>query len=313
MSSKGNQIDINTYKTTVRMSSKVRILVEGPDDKAHISNLLKLKGTQKKFIIDVADHIRGDCQKTRQNNKERILKIHALCKDKQQFSNLFYLCDREFYKFDIAEKIEDNISGYEVDSNLNWTTGHSLENYFLSPEIIADAYSYQSGSEFKLGAIELLKSVLPSAISIIAALSLAARDISSSSYPCKIVKWQNYAIREHSIELNLNEDSGGEQTEIYLKFVEKFQHYLPTVKATEIDVQSRICRGHTAITLLQRVFSACIFHVGREQDETLAIKDANKFSSIKENSISNALCQAWLGAISNGYDNYPIHLVDSVA
>ncbi|MBD1584851.1 DUF4435 domain-containing protein [Pseudoalteromonas sp. S16_S37] len=140
MSSKENQYDINTYKTKVRMSSKVRILVEGPDDKAHIANLLKTKKTRKQFKIDVAHHISGDCEKTRQNNKERILKIHSLCKGKQYFSNLFYLCDREFYKFDIDERIEDQMITHEVDSNLNWTIGHSIENYFLSPEIIADAY-----------------------------------------------------------------------------------------------------------------------------------------------------------------------------
>ncbi|MBD1584942.1 hypothetical protein [Pseudoalteromonas sp. S16_S37] len=173
--------------------------------------------------------------------------------------------------------------------------------------------SYQSGSEFKYDAIELLKSMLPSAINIIAALSLAARDLKSSSYPCSLVKWQHYNIGVDSIELNLDKATEGKQERFCFEFIQKYEYYLPTVKASEVEVKSRICRGHTAITLLQRLFAACIFHIGREQNEALALKDANKFSSISESSISNALCQAWLGAISKGYENYPIHLVDSVA
>src|SRR5690554_1807180 len=140
--------DISKYITSVKMSSKKRILVEGKEDKSHIKNLLDALFGKTKIKIDTAENIKGECGLTSKNNRAKIDRIHNLCKESGGHENLFLLCDREYFKFNIGKEIEDLMSEHENDGNLSWTIGHSIENYFVDSELIIGAFRYLSGSGF---------------------------------------------------------------------------------------------------------------------------------------------------------------------
>lgn len=305
--------DISKYITSVRMSAKKRVLVEGRDDKSRIKKLLDITLGKNEIKIDIADNIKADCKTTAKNNRAKIEKVHKSCKSSPEHSNLYFLCDREFSEFEISTQIVDLMQEHKVDGNLSWTLGHSLENYFIEADLISDAYPYLTDSEYSGDATQLFKDLLPMALKIIAIISLAAKDIDKCSYPLGTIGWNDFTIRDGILRFDIDSWRKGEAQEILVNFRKAYQKYQPIVEASDRMIYARICRGHTAVQLLQRVFSSCLFEVGFQQDEGLANQCASNFSQLNKNAISNALCQAWLKSIEKGSKNYPINLVSSVS
>jgi len=305
--------DIPQYIASVKMSRKNRVLVEGKDDKSHVKNLLFTILGKNKIKVDTAEAIKGDCGVTAKNNKAKLDKIHKYCSGDEGYDNLYFLCDREFGKFDIDDKIVDLMSSHENDGNLYWTLGHSFENYFIENGLVSEAYRYLTGSEFKDEAIRLFKGVLPEALKIVAAISLAAKEIDKSTYPIGVIHWSDFEINNGFLNFPTGSWCQHNASEIKSKFINSYNKYIPIVRSSEDLVCARICRGHTAMKIVQRVFSYCLYKAGEESNKELAIKHAEEFSKLKESSLSSALCEAWLRSINEGNENYPVNLISSVA
>ncbi|KMW73197.1 hypothetical protein TI10_08790 [Photorhabdus luminescens subsp. luminescens] len=309
----GIKYDIKQYIASVKMSAKKRVLVEGKDDRSHIKNLIFAKLGDAKIEVDTAENIRGECGITAKNNRAKINQIYDVCKLSEQYKNLYFLCDREYLKFNIGNEIEDLMNDHENEGNLNWTIGHSLENYFIDSNLIVDAFSYLSGSEFKVSATEFFKEVLPSAIKLITVIALSARDIEQSTYPIGTIKWDDFYICEKKLTLDIDKWKLKETTKIAEKFIYCFNKYTSIIEHTDQLICSRICRGHTAILMLQRIFAACLYFVGKDKDEPLSQKSAKEFVNIKESAISNALSEAWIRMVKLENATYPSNLINSVA
>jgi hypothetical protein len=305
--------DISKYITKTRMSSKKRILVEGSDDKSHIKNLLDVLCCGHKVKIDTAENIKGVCKKTARNNRAKIDEIFSLCNSSAGHQNLFYLCDREYTKFDVDSKINDLMVEHEFDRNLTWTIGHSIENYFFKDNLLTDAYRFLCGSEYKSEAIALFRKVLPSAFEIIAAICLAARNLEKSSYPIGVIHWSDFRVNDECLYLKIDDWSKNNRSQIAMDFCEQFKKHLPVAKSTSELICSRFCRGHTAMIMIQRVFSICIYKVISDIDRELALKDAKIFSKLKESLLANALCESWVRQVKVGEAVYPTQLIESVA
>ena len=305
--------DLPKYVASVRMSSKKRILVEGRDDKSHIKNLLDKKIDGHRIKVDTAENIKGDCKITAKNNRAKLEKIHDVCSTSEEHKNLYFLCDREFMDFNVSDKVEDLMPDHKTNGNLSWTIGHSFENYFIEQNLVSDAFRYLTSSEFKNDAAGLFEKYLPSTLKLIAISSLAAKEIEKSSYPLGVISWDDFEFDDENIFLDLDSWRAKESDAMTIAFKEAFRKYQPVIEATDFKVYARICRGHTAIKLLQRAFSACLYLAGRASDADLANKSAVDFSKFKESTISTALCESWLRAVDGGSDNYPINLVTLVA
>jgi hypothetical protein len=202
---------------------------------------------------------------------------------------------------------------HKNEGNLSWTIGHSLENYFIESELILDAYRYLTNSEYKSEASNIFRSILPSALKIIAVISLAAKELNKCSYPLGVIGWNDFSIKSESLEFDIDFWKQSETQQILSDFKEAYKKYLPIVEASDEFIYARIARGHTAMQLLQRVFALCLFNAAEQHDETLAKKSASDFSKLKESALSAALCEAWLKSVESGSENYPINLIDSVA
>ncbi|OAI21840.1 hypothetical protein A1359_18990 [Methylomonas lenta] len=305
--------DIKKYLAKIKMSSKKRVLVEGKDDKSHIKNLLDVIREGHKVKIDTAEDIKGTCEITARNNRAKIDKIYNQCKNSNEYDNLYFLCDREYKKFDISEKISDLMSDHESEGNLSWTIGHSIENYFFKDELLCDAYRYICSSEYKSEAINLFINILPSALKLVAAITLSAKDLDKASYPAGVIGWKHFQIENNVICIDIDMLVKNRDDQYIADFQKHIKKYLPIVDASDALICSRICRGHTAMLMLQRVFASCLNYVIKNIDVAKAEKDALIFSQLKEFNVATALCEAWVRKAKEGLALYPCQLIESVA
>lgn len=302
--------DIAEYIAMARMSSKIRVLVEGKDDRGHVLNLLNKLAPKARLRVDTAIDVIGDCNLTRTNNRAKIEKIHFHCKDKQTHRKLFFLCDREFRNFHVNETIEESFHGHEVDGNLSWTLGHSIENYFLSSLMLAEGFRFLSGSGSKSEAVDLFAEFFDDAVRKIAAITLAAKELNCANFPCSIVKWNSISLHEGVIDFGFRKEPVRDA--FHETFISTYEAFLLVVERTSIEVCARLCRGHTAVLILQRLFAACLYVSGRTQEEDLARYDANMFNNVSEHIISSALSESWISKVASGGTHYPQPLVQSV-
>jgi hypothetical protein len=295
------------------MSAKKRILVEGKDDKSHINNLLNVTSKGHNVRIDTAENLKGDCATTAKNNRAKIEKVHSITKQSLNHENLYFLCDREFFKFEITDQVNDVMLEHEVDGNLNWTIGHSLENYFIKEEIVCRAYRFLCGSEYKNDAEDLYKKVFSSALKLIATVTLAAKAIDKCSFPAGTIGWQDFSMNGEVLTFDIEQWKSTNSNPIAERFYNEYKRNLPIVEKSNVLILSRICRGHTAMLLLQRTFSACLNEIAKIHDGSLSTKLANDFSRIKESTLASALCESWLQSVNDGDAIYPEQLINSVA
>lgn len=308
----GLNYDISEYIAKTKMSAKKRVLVEGRDDRSHFKNLLDFLVQGHSVKIDTAENIIGDCDHTRRNNRAKIDKIHDRCRSLTTHRNLHYLCDREFHLFDVDEKISD-LMGNESIGNYTLTRGHSMENYFFTEEILCDAYRYLYGSEYKTDAISVFKNVLHAGLRSIVAITLAARDMGISGFPAGNIFWQHFIIEDRFVFFDIEAWVTEKDSELARNFRESYIKYIAIVDSSDPIVYSRVCRGHTAMLLLQRLFARCIYFVTYAHNEEQALRDANIFSQISEAKVAGALCESWVRLAKGGVALYPETLLERVA
>ncbi len=204
---------------------------------------------------------------------------------------------------------------HEIDGNLSWTIGHSLENYFITNDLVCRAYRYLCSSEYKTITGDLYKIIFPSALRVIAAITLAAKKIEKCSYPLGTIGWQDFVVDKNAetVYIDIDKWKSENSNVVANDFYQEFIAYMPIVNGSDSIICSRICRGHTAMLMLQRVFSACLFFIIKLENELLAEKIAGDFSRIKEEALASALSEAWIQSVSTGTAVYPENLVESVA
>lgn len=291
---------IDSYITSLTMSSKKRLLVEGRHDRAHLYQLIYKFNPASKVKIDTAQDIKASDKAMSKNNRLKIETIHSRVKRKD---NISFLCDREFREFTINDQIEDLLNSHYCDDSLYWTLGHSLENYFFNASIIIDAFQFLSPSEYKYKAIELFSELISSSFAVLAAISLAAKDIDKAGLPAALIDWKDIVINDGAIKL-IRRDAYDIDPACVDGFFNAFDAVLPSVIASDVGVCSRVVRGHTGILLLQKLFSACLYYVGREDDAVQADSSANYFCNISELSLTTALAESWVRKIGVLEDVY---------
>lgn len=304
--------DITTYLTSIRMSAKIRILVEGRDDKSHLSNIIPKLCSDKKIKIDTASEIKGDCPSTAKNNRAKVEKLHKLSQSDRAYKNIFFLCDRETRGFNINNKLENLIRGHHVDGSLSWTLGHSIENYFLAPELLSNALRYLTSSAHKSEAIILFNEVFEQSIRLITCLTIAAQQLKSTSLPCGIVSWKDFTITNNAEKKSIEISYPKIKHHLSHKLEAEHRSVENLVSNSNIEDCVLLCRGHTALVMLQRIFSACIFICANAAGSASPERDANLFSSLDEKHIAAAFSEAWIKSVESGSALYPEPLITSI-
>lgn len=88
--------DIPQYIVKTKMSDKIRILVEGKDDKNHIKNMFDAFKVNPKYKIDLATEIKGTCKETSLNHRAKIEKSMNIAKQAIHIRNYFSSATESF-------------------------------------------------------------------------------------------------------------------------------------------------------------------------------------------------------------------------
>lgn len=300
---------LDSYLTLINMSTKTRLLVEGRSDRIHLTNLLNEIGPTNKIKIDTARDLRGVDQQTSKNNRAKIEYVSSRVGAKD---NIYFLCDREFREFivNVNDQVYDNLPEHYNDNSMFWTLGHSLENYFFTIDVLIDAFRYLCFSEYKSGAIEKLRSSIDVCFQIIASITMAARDMDKSTYPLAVIKWLDFKFENGQLRLKTYEEASCERGDLNEHLYALINTYSSAMSKTDYVTNSRISRGHTGVIILQRVFSACLYEVGKKDNEVAARESANEFSSLAEKNISTALSESWSRKVITKEVQYPEMLIN---
>jgi len=302
---------VESYLAAIAISTKKRVLVEGRYDRQHLNNLLSVIAPKNKIHIDAAQYIKSNDQKISKNNRLKVEFIHegAMARG---ITSVSFLCDREFRAFSINESINDELNGHYIQDRLHWTYGHSMENYFFNKEILVDAYKFLFSGEEKNSVFKLFEDSLESAFVLLAAVTLASKEMDRLTFPLSIINWKDFIVNEEGASLKVYDALTWNVNDTNKKFHESFLKYLSITKSSTPVICARISRGHTAMVILQRIFSACIYHASFEINPKLAEEGANKFSNISEESLANALSESWVRKIDRSQMNYPVSLFDDM-
>lgn len=292
------------------MSKKTRILVEGKDDRAIMRNLLSIFGKSNEIGIDVAADLKGTCKITALNNRAKVEKIHTACRDSIHHRQLYFFCDREFRKFRIENAIFDEASEHNNEGNLFWTLGHSIENYFLSEDILIEAYRFLCLSGHKNDASLIFQSILNQSIRLIAQITFAAKEINKSGYPLSIISWTNISIDAEEKTIKIIRDTE-KKDRIHQEFWREFDKCSKTIDESDYFACVQFCRGHTAMLIMRNIFAACIYKAASSSDIDIADREANLFFNLSENVLASALSEAWLKRVKNGVP-YPKNLINII-
>ncbi|MBN3255186.1 DUF4435 domain-containing protein [Pectobacterium brasiliense] len=302
---------VESYLAAIAISTKKRVLVEGRYDRQHLNNLLSVIAPKNRIHIDAAQYIKSNDRRLSKNNRLKVEAVHegAMARG---ITSVSFLCDREFRAFSINESINDELNGHYMQDRLHWTYGHSMENYFFNKEILVDAYKYLFAGEEKNTVFELFESALESAFILLAAVTLASKEMNRLTFPLSVLNWKDFIVNEEGVSLKLLDALTWEVNDDNKRFYESFIQYLSITKSSTPVICARISRGHTAMVILQRIFSSCIYHASFKINPELAEEGANKFSNISEELLANSLSESWVRKVDRSQMNYPVSLFDDM-
>jgi len=304
------QYNLDQYVSMTKISNRTRILVEGKDDRAILRNLLDTLGKSEGVRIDAAVDLKGTCSVTAKNHRAKVEKIHMQCQGSADHRRLFFLCDREFRSFRVEGEIYDEALEHCIDGNLFWTLGHSIENYFLSEDVIVEGCRFLCGSGYKSDAVNIFRKLLEPSIRFIAKVTLAAKTINKSGYPQSVISWEDIEISPDFSSIDFKRDVENSD-EIYKEFCLAMEGGSAIVEKSGYSECSRFCRGHTAILMLRNVFAACVYHAANSVDKEAADRDARAFFNVSESALTSALSEAWIRRLTEGV-SYPEPLVVAI-
>jgi len=302
---------VETYLTAISISTKKRVLVEGRYDRQHINNLLSVVAPNSKIHVDAAQYIKSSDRIINKNNRMKVEAIHSGAIE-LGVSNAFFLCDREFRNFTIEDVVKDDLDTHYVTEKLHWTFGHSMENYFFHKDILIDAYKYLFSGENKNETFRIFEEIIDCSFKLTAAITLASRRMDRLTFPLSIITWKDFIIDNGKVYLKDFEGLEWIDCDDNHKFYDYMKEYFAIASTSSHVVCSRVSRGHTAMIMLQRIFSACIFNASCSRSAWLAEEGANKFSNISEEMIANALSESWVRKIDREQQNYPVGLFDRI-
>jgi hypothetical protein len=162
--------EYSDYLAMVSTSREPHLLVEGKGDLRFFK--LLFDQFQLKDIVHLYAVEDIDCFPNINGNRGH---VEHLCR--QNFENLFGFVDREFRKFQISKRISDEINGHNIDGNILWSRGHSIENYCFSFDILRSPFRGQTSIKNFSLAIDLFCENFLNILNIACVFSLIAKNL----------------------------------------------------------------------------------------------------------------------------------------
>lgn len=196
-----------SYSATLLLRGNATLLVEGRHDRDFALRLKteieKSKASPAGLVVDTAEMFAPIANVA--GNRAVVEHVASSCSTAQRFRALV---DREYRNFDIRLGTLADQLGNErfINPNVYWTRGHSLDNYFLTCDIVIDFLEEQWSSHLTFEQRQLVRSSYKFLIGNAAAFSLAMESHGYLSV-CKglvnVSMWQASRSRPGEIELDV--------------------------------------------------------------------------------------------------------------
>ena len=217
------------YLIALQQRSARTLLVEGKDDKAIIARVQQeivadAHAPNVNFVIDTCDIAK--CSGS--GMRDAVEAIHASAV--AQGIPLAALVDREFREFELTDNSTRDILDchHVLSSNMYWTRGHSIENYFLDVRFIVSFLKFQFPENLPGSLITAVTDHFDSVIVEAAVASLSARDaglLSKTSGVCRPSHW-----RRDNFKPKLSDDAIAERFAVRAATPEQVAEFLTKMK-----------------------------------------------------------------------------------
>lgn len=319
------QFKPDQFITSIMMSKKKHILVEGSSDKEtftylieHLSNVGVIhKESNIKIVIESVDCIKF-CENIPENSK----KVEFISQKASSQKNLFCVIDREYRYFKINKNcVKDNLRDNKISEKLFITDGHSLENYFFDKSTLFDSLDYVATSCQLKKSKNLFDNNYGNIFDIACAFSYLLKELDISwERISSLIKFDWFSLENNLFRIKLEEvkrdfENNKMDENIINKFVHSYPNVLKLFKNSDKNVKLRYCHAHFTQKLVIKYYEAILRVVSNGNNEKNIKKKIQKeFNYCNEKIIKNILAKNWVKNIKD-IDELPnliINIVDYI-
>ena len=269
---------VEEYLTEREMSDLPVLLVEGSDDSIFFQlirdELIQMLGTDELERLEQLSCIEIDTAAMIKSPEDSVLgnreKVEYICQSADSIIDftglLLGFVDREFRAFNIDEHIQDHLPTHNTIGRLNWSRGHSIENYLFEFSILRDElrnlgispnYSVQNS-------LKIFEPNFNRIINIACSISLAAKDNDLIKLVESSLDSSAFDFTGDDIQFSLDKWSTILSSKKRLddsrrqSLLESLNSYLVTTQGCDIQTLRWLCHGHIGLSLIWSAFEACI-------------------------------------------------------
>jgi len=306
-----SKLTAQEYKKYLEINNQEsHLLVEGKNDSSIFESLFnEILGVdwydERNLKIDNAERLISS-DDLKGGNRERVEKICETYKH----NNLIGFVDREFRKFQVDEKIIDEIKTHYRTKNLVWSRGHSLENYYFEIGILQLVFHDVCGDEFD-EAYKLFSKNINSYIRTAGVLSLIGHNFNQFERIKRTIGWKIFTSKGE-LDISNWEKEISSHTSFTQDDINQIKDGLPRlislINDTEIETIKWLCHGHIGSSVLWMAFARCIYDVIEiiDNNDKLRQKGAQAFLKYQNDKLAHKLFgQYWAKAAAEGIAEYP--------
>jgi hypothetical protein len=255
------------YIKLVERSNQNRLLVEGRDDKKFFKKLfITLLG--KDCCIDI-DSVEDFVQTDEVNNRLKVESICASIQDKPYSRKLVGFVDREFRGFAITENLSDQLKCHQVNGQIVWSRGHSIENYFFDLEVLEEPIKFTMPSDYFKLAFDMFKKRISQMLKISCAISIAAHEQKCIKKITNTICWDMIEINTNNIRINIEAwakslKSREMSVQEIERFLQAFGRAIEITENSDIETVRWTCHGHLGVSLIWSLYCRCVYEVTKD-------------------------------------------------
>jgi hypothetical protein len=313
--SKGLRFTMADYRNMVTMSSKKRLLVEGPSDKRVFTMLFRYLGVSNTSVDIDAAELLIDLGNEPKGNGE---KVEAVCRSiaSHPFSDrLAGFVDREYREFTHDTDLSDRLGKHAIDGRIVYSRGHSIENYFFSSEILKEPLRTFSVTEHFDSALDLFDTVVLQALSIACAIGLSARDNGLLRPVRDSLRWDLFGVSDRILSFDHARWARSLSDRIRLdtqrvdSLMDSFSTWSPIARRSDPEVIRWMCDGHLGLSAIWAVYGACVAAVCAESGSPDIHREVVRVLKAEESVRFNACAESWARRAPASAALYPLEVL----
>ena len=293
---------LNGYQLLLRQRQWAVLLVEGDTDRrALISLISRCLGyaIRSEYIIDTADLLASPDENT-MGNREKVEYYCAALQSTPVGQKLVGFVDREFREFLVDGGVEDNLAQHMVQGRVVWSRGHSLENYFLEPKLLAESFR-QLITHPDVGRMDaLFVESFHALVRAATLLSLVGLRLGRFEDLKKTIHWRHFRQTDSGVEWNpdaWHRDLCGRPScppDLAQQFWTGYLEVAQRIQDVPFEVARWFVHGHIALAIMTQGYARCVYEVSGEE------RAVQSFLRLRDNDFHAHHSEVWAREVDAG-------------